>query len=238
MLHTLPADFTKIATDSSDQITKRYFMKQLLATATFCLLSFSALADWKLDNQQSSLSFVSVKNGAVVERHTFKELAGTVNGAGQASLEVNLDSVATLIPIRNERMREMLFNTKKHPLATANIQLDKAIIDQLATSSRARRIEVSADLTLNATSQRVNAALLVNATTDGGVMVSTAEPILISAAQWDLNGGIEALREVAGLNSITQMVPVTFTLKFVPASTQSATAPSASAPQTKTLPQE
>lgn len=213
-------------------------MKQLLATATFCLLSFSALADWKLDNQQSSLSFVSVKNGAVVERHTFKELAGTVNGAGQASLEVNLDSVATLIPIRNERMREMLFNTKKHPLATANIQLDKAIIDQLATSSRARRIEVSADLTLNATSQRVNAALLVNATTDGGVMVSTAEPILISAAQWDLNGGIEALREVAGLNSITQMVPVTFTLKFVPASTQSATAPSASAPQTKTLPQE
>lgn len=214
-------------------------MKQLLATATLCLLSFTALADWTLDNQQSSLSFISVKNGAVVERHTFKELSGQVNGAGQASFEVNLDSVATLIPIRNERMREMLFNTKQHPLATAKIQLDKAIIEQLASSQRAQRIEVGADLEMNATSQRVNAALLVNATADGGIMVSSAEPILITAAQWDLSAGIEALREVAGLSSITQMVPVTFNLKFVPAAARNANSPTAkSATKSNKLPQE
>jgi len=75
------------------------------------LLLFVALpayADWTLDNASSQLSFVTVKAQDVAEVHTFSELSGTVWKDGIASVTVQLASVDTLIPIRDERMREVL----------------------------------------------------------------------------------------------------------------------------------
>ena len=51
----------------------------------------------------------------------------------------------------------------------------------------------------------------------GGLRVIAAEPVLISAADFGLESGVEALREVAGLNVISTAVPVSFQLVFTPA---------------------
>jgi hypothetical protein len=44
--------------------------------------------------------------------------------------------------------------------------------------------------------------------------VTTIVPIVVSASQLNLQPGIEALREIAGLPSISYSVPVTFSLTF------------------------
>jgi hypothetical protein len=43
-------------------------------------------------------------------------------------------------------------------------------------------------------------------------MVSTIKPIIVMAESFDLINGVQALREVAGLPSISRAVPVTFQL--------------------------
>ncbi len=66
-----------------------------------------AWAEWELDNSQSAVNFVSIKNGSVGEVHSFASLVGYIGAAGNVQLTINLDSVETLIAVRNERMREL-----------------------------------------------------------------------------------------------------------------------------------
>jgi hypothetical protein len=50
---------------------------------------------------------------------------------------------------------------------------------------------------------------------DNGIVATSIQPILISAADFDLISGIEILQNLAGLNSIGLTVPVNFNLVFV-----------------------
>ena len=54
--------------------------------------------------------------------------------------------------------------------------------------------------------------------TDQGVRATTTQPILLTASEFGLEGGVAALQEVAGLNAISRVVPVTVALQLVPAS--------------------
>ena len=47
-----------------------------------------------------------------------------------------------------------------------------------------------------------------------GVVASTSKPIIVTAASHGLVDGVEALREIAGLPSISRSVPVTFNVVF------------------------
>ena len=46
------------------------------------------------------------------------------------------------------------------------------------------------------------------------IVVTSLAPVLLNAASLGLDTGIEKLREIAGLPSISQAVPVTFTFVF------------------------
>ena len=46
------------------------------------------------------------------------------------------------------------------------------------------------------------------------LIVSPIKSVLVNAAEYKLEQGIEALRKIAGLDSIAQSVPVTFNLVF------------------------
>jgi polyisoprenoid-binding protein YceI len=49
---------------------------------------------------------------------------------------------------------------------------------------------------------------------DDTMSVSTSEPTLVKAEAFGLADGVAALQKVAGLNSITTTVPVTFSVTF------------------------
>jgi hypothetical protein len=46
------------------------------------------------------------------------------------------------------------------------------------------------------------------------LLVSSRKPLVLQADDYDLLAGVEKLREVAGLSSISKAVPVSFVLVF------------------------
>jgi polyisoprenoid-binding protein YceI len=188
---------------------------QLLAVALL-LVTGQVWAQWELDTEKSSVNFVSIKNGSVAEIHSFSSLVGYIGAEGNVRLGIDLTSVETLVPIRNERMREMLFEVVKFPAANITAQVDPAIIAAAAEGG-----VVSADLpvtlSLHGQEQALTVPVVVVGEGDGRLRVFTSRPVIVNAADFGLDGGVTALREIVGLKSISTAVPVTLQLVFIPA---------------------
>ena len=185
---------------------------QCLISWGLLIVSATASAQWTLSNEASTLSFVTVKADHVAEVHTFDELSGAIGEDGSVSVEIALASVNTLVPIRNERMQSMLFETDFFPRATITSQINS---DRLANMAPGSSEEMGLDFTLELhdQSQTYNATVLVSRQ-EAGLIATTLKPIVVNAESFDLVAGVEALREVAGLPSISRAVPVSFTVVF------------------------
>lgn len=184
----------------------------LAALMLFCAVP--AGADWMLDNSGSALSFTSIKAIDVAEVHTFTELSGAVGADGHARVVIQLASVDTLIPIRDERMREMLFQTELFPTAVVDVRLDIARLQGMPVST-SRVLTTEVLLTLNGTQLPLTTELLVSRLAPDRMLVVALKPVIINAGAVGLADGVEALREIAGLPNISKAVPVTFVLQFV-----------------------
>jgi polyisoprenoid-binding protein YceI len=185
------------------------FIKPLFAAF---LISFSPFlaAQWLVDNDTSTLSFVTVKVEHVAEVHTFDRLSGSISPSGDVNIEIELASVNTLVPIRNERMQSMLFETNIFPTAAITGAVDIAAFAAMNTGS-SEKVALTFDLLLRGQSQTYTTDVMVTRL-NSGLMVSTIKPIIVMAESFDLLKGVQALREVAGLPSISRAVPVTFQL--------------------------
>lgn len=182
----------------------------------FFLLLCAALpvqADWYLDNESSRLSFISSKQGNLSEVHRFLTLHGKIDPAGQALLRIELDSVLTGVPLRDQRMRRMLFEVARHPEATVAARLDPGPITSLAPGAQ-QELRLPLSLTLHGRSHRFTAELLATRLDAHRFQVVTLKPLVLQAADFDLLPGIERLRESAGLSVISPSVPVTAVLIF------------------------
>lgn len=170
---------------------------------------------WTLDTSDSYLGFVTTKNTHNVESHSFGTLSGAVSEDGTATLDIDLNSVDTGIDIRNQRLKEMLFNTGQTPTATVAIELGDNLAEvQGLAPGDVMNLDVPAQVQISGTTRDINSQLRVQHLGDQRFLVSSARPLIITADQFGLQGGVEALREVAGLNSISIAVPVDFALFF------------------------
>lgn len=172
-----------------------------------------ASAQWTLDNAGSRLSFVSTKAGTAAEVHTFGNLEGAVDAAGRVRLTIELESVDTAIEIRDERMREMLFETADYPTATLVATVDTEALDGLAVGESVDMV-TEGQLQLHGTSTSVTVSMTVARLSESRVLAVSRAPLIVNASQVGLLEGVERLREVAGLPSISPAVPVTFVLAF------------------------
>lgn len=171
-----------------------------------------ALAQWDLDNEASTLSFVTIKADHVAEVHTFDRLTGGIDASGEVQIEIALASVNTLIDIRNERMQNLLFESGMFPSATLTGTVDIADLRALQPGeSRVLALEFSLDL--HGVEQDYLAEVLATRTEDG-VRATSLKPVIVNADTHNLTSGVEALREVAGLPSISRAVPVSFSVLF------------------------
>jgi polyisoprenoid-binding protein YceI len=184
-----------------------------VAAVALLLPAGAAWAQWELDGAASALNFISIKNEGVAEIHSFATLVGTVSAEGEVELRIDLDSVETLIPIRNERMREMLFETVKFPTATITAAIDPGII-ATATAGGTVITDLPVNLSLHGQVQTLTVPLAVVGAGTGRLQVFTLRPVVIKAADFGLEPGVAALQKVAGLAAISTAVPVTFRLVF------------------------
>jgi len=192
-------------------------MRTFLLTLTLAALlplASAARADWSLDNSGSTLSFVTIKAQDVAEVHTFHELSGAVGADGQARVVIQLASVDTMIPIRDERMRDILFQTSVFPTADVTARLDLAKRAGMAPGT-SEVVTTELVLTLKDSTLPITTDLLVSRLAADRVLVTTLKPIIVTAGSVGLEDGVEQLREIAGLPSISKAVPVSFVLQFV-----------------------
>ncbi len=183
----------------------------LIITST--LAAGPSLAAWTLDNDTSQVSFVSVKAGDAGEVHRFKQLSGSLSDDGDASVIIQLASVDTLIPLRDDRMREMLFQTALFPTASLRASIDMDVLNEIKPGDG---IDMTVNIKLDLRDQQVDlpADMIVAKLGDHKLMVSSRKPVIVNAASVDLVEGIEALRQIANLPSISKAVPVSFVLTF------------------------
>jgi polyisoprenoid-binding protein YceI len=186
-------------------------MKLLLVTAL--LTASQAQAAWTLDNDDSLLSFISIKASDIAEVHHFTSLSGAVEDDGGAIVEIQLADVETMIPIRNERMQELLFEVKVFPVATITTTVDLNAITALEPGTFTL-ITAEVLLDLHGEAAPLIVDLRVTRLSEGRFSVASEQPVIVNAGMFNLVDGIEALREVAGLPNISKAVPVTFTLVF------------------------
>lgn len=186
---------------------------RLLTAVVLLVVACGASAQWELDAARSRVNFVSIKNTSVAEVHSFTKLVGYIGSDGKVQLAIDLDSVETMIPIRNERMRELLFTTADFPSANVSAVVDPVIIAAAAQGGTVTT-ELGITLSLHGIEQQLTIPVVVVGEGDGLLQVFTAQPVLLNAADFGLAAGVAALQQVAGLQSISTAVPVTVHLVF------------------------
>ncbi|MGE7990566.1 YceI family protein [Pseudomonas sp. NPDC089554] len=184
-----------------------------LLPALLLALCLPAHANWHLDGESSRLSFITGKNGDTAELHRFLVLHGKVDRKGAASLSIEMESISSGIPLRDERMREDLFEVSRFPNATVQAQLDLRPINDLANGAQLE-LRLPLTLTLHGQSHNFNALLLATRLDERRFQVVTLEPLLLRAEDYGLLPGLESLRKFAGLKSINPSVPVSAVLIF------------------------
>ncbi len=172
-----------------------------------------AFAEWQLLNDESTINYVSIKSSKVGEVNSFKKLTGSINENGAVSLNINLGSVETNIPIRNERMKSMLFEIGEFADAKITGSVDLAHVSKLEVGDTYTD-SIKLKLSLHGVSKEVTGDVQITKLTHKRLLVTSVKPVVISAEDYNLADGIEKLRLVASLPAISTVVPVTYSLVF------------------------
>lgn len=185
-------------------------MRFLLLVLSLCM-STSAIANWQVDNDKSTLNFTSVKKNSIGEIHSFKQLSGMVTKAGAVKFAIDLTSVATGIEIRDQRMKNFLFETDKFATATFAGQVNGKALNTLAVGQETT-LTLQGGISLHGQTQQISIPVKVVKLAGGDLSVHNIKPLVIQAEQYALTKGLMKLQELASLPSISPVVPVHFSL--------------------------
>lgn len=193
-------------------------MKTMINKAVSCITLLTAVyasaatAQWQVNEQSSAVSLVASKNVHTSEVFTFKRVSGAISDSGALSIKLDLASIDSKIGIRDERMKEHLFEVAKFPHASITSQLEQGVLDKLK-SSVFLQTSVTASLDLHGLKRDVQLDLNVMSSGDK-LLVSARQPVLINSDTFGLGGGLAKLAELAGGISISQTTVVNFSLVF------------------------
>lgn len=197
---------------------------KILAKTTALAIAFSLAAcsaeppaltegAWTVDSAASDLSYVSIKSGNIAETNTFENVTGSVSADGTANVEIDLASVSTGVDIRDERMKELFFVVADNPTATITAQVDPAQFEALAIGANTETT-LNGTLSLKGVETTFETDVTVTRAGADRVVVVSDTPVIIYADALELTDGLAQLQELAGLPSITPVVPVSFSLTF------------------------
>lgn len=177
------------------------------------LLSPLAMADWQLQTDYSRISFVSVKRGDSAEVQRFTGLTGAVDGQGGVRIMVPFSGLDSGLALRDERMRNDLFQVAQFSEAQVASQVDLASWEEMAVgASKVENIEFQ--ISLHGQERRLKAEVLVSRIGEHNMQVSTLEPVLLKAVDFDLLDGLQRLKEISAVPEITPEIPVFAVLTF------------------------
>jgi polyisoprenoid-binding protein YceI len=188
-------------------------LKKYIFMFAALLLSSNAFAQWQLMNGESTVDYVSIKKSSVGEVNGFNQLNGTIGNNGKLAVDIDLGSVETNVPLRNERMKSMLFEIASFPKASVSATLDPDALKKMKVGDTYQD-SINFTFTLHGVSKEMAAKVRVVKLAKNRILAVSTSPIIVNADQYKLVAGVEKLREAAHLPSISMAVPVTFSLVF------------------------
>ncbi|MCV6609901.1 MAG: hypothetical protein OIF55_03930 [Amphritea sp.] len=191
-------------------------MKLMYGLALSGLIAMNAQAGWSL-NEGADLTFLSTKiftdERTVTEQSRFSMVSGAVSDAGKLELIIDLSSVSTGIGIRDQRLRDWVFEDQRYQTAAISAQIDIARVNALQ-AGQSLRLQQSLNLSVRGHSLPLNADILLQRMSDGEIQVVTLSPLVLDTASMTMSHGVEQLVEVMGLAVIVTQVPVMFSGTF------------------------
>ena len=166
------------------------------------------IKSWQLNPDLSSLSFVTTKNKSITEQHSLKFKQGYLHEQRTFKAVIDLDSVDTLIPIRDERLRDILFKTEKFPTATVSTQLTGKL-----DLNDSQNLTLPFALNLHGIEKSLSAEVVVQMVNEK-LVVTNYNPITVNAKDFALDDAINELTKIASLQGINYDVQVDFKLTF------------------------
>jgi len=168
---------------------------------------------WDLKHQESSILYTTIKNADIAENNSFELFSGEVTNDGTVQIDIALNSVKTNVDTRDERMKKFVFKTDDYPSATITTRLSLTELETLETGGR-KTVENEITVSLAGQTSNYDTAFTITRLGPNKALVESAAPIMVSADDFNLSDGVETLRGLAKLESITPVVPVTFSLIF------------------------
>lgn len=162
---------------------------------------------WQLDTEKSQINYISTKNGDIQEHNTLRFVSGSIDQQKKVELIIDLNSIDTNIEIRNQRMRELFFETEQYPTAKIEAEIDNNL--PLMTA-----YPIDYRVTLKDQQHSYQSPVMIHSG-GGEMMVTSAEPVTVNAETFGLNAALDKLREIAGLNSISPSIQVEYKLHFI-----------------------
>jgi len=170
---------------------------------------------WRLVEDASSLTFVTIKKSAIAEVNYFSAINGRIEKDGHVQIDIPLTSVESYIPIRNTRLRSLLFDVKRFPKAVISTRISMNNIKDL-DAGKSLALTLKFKLDLHGNDKVLKADVIVVKLANGNLLVMSVNPVIVRAADFGLTAGIEKLREIAGLDRIATSVPVSVMFQFKP----------------------
>jgi len=184
----------------------------LIKSLFFLLFTINSYAnEWVIDLEHSQLNFVSIKKVHVAEVHRFNEFQGALNEQGKFKLTIDLTSADTNIKLRDVRLAEFLFDIAHYATAELTGMIDVTDVTDLAIA-QSKLLTVDAMLNLHGKEKQIRLNLFLTKLSESKLLLISAQPVLINVADFALVSGVEKLRELAKLPSISYTVPVNFHL--------------------------
>jgi len=164
---------------------------------------------WTLDAEKTRVNFVSIKKGNIAESHTFSDISGHVVD-GKARVTIKPDSVDSRIPIRDERMREFLFETGVYPTIEIVAEVSEALKELKPGNSSLASIP--ATLSLHGETKELALDVRISRLNQNTMVVASTQPVLVRAANFNMVDGIIKLSSLVNNLPIAETVPVSFSL--------------------------
>ena len=137
-------------------------------------------------------------------------------GPGTARLTLDLDTFDSGIPLRNERVRGIVFETSGVGWDTAELTVEKIPDDALAALREKKLFRTKLDATLKLHGHTAKLVLPVEASfaSGGELWVKTSEPLVLKTSDFDLIANVKRLSQICMHDSVDDAVSVEVSLTF------------------------
>lgn len=178
----------------------------------------TAPGETRVDVAKSKLSLSMIKDRDLKSPVT--ATMGVRDGAvsldtGKARLSIDLDTFDSAIPLRNERVRGIFFETSGVGWDTVELSIAKIPDDVLATLRDKKRVSATLDADVKLHGKTVKIALPVDASYMGTtLLVKSAQAVEIKVSDFGLTDNLKHLSSICMHDSIDDVVKVDVALEF------------------------